>query len=642
MHKYDLFELSPIKAMELAASKVPNVISLAQGIPSFPTPQVIKDYVNEKINAGLCDKYSLTIGLSELREEISHALRTEDLNFDPDTEILATAGSIEGITASLLSLTQPGDEIILPSPSYVSYQGAIGIARCKAVFAALDEDNNFDFDIQAMKKAITPKTKVILYCSPNNPTGTLFSKHKTREIVKLAEQHNLTIVVDEVYKDFYYSNDKHFSACHIKEARNRVIRVCSFSKAYAMTGWRIGFVHADKSLLQRTLKYHDAMVTCAPVVSQYAAIAALKYGESYLEDFRNQFRERRDYTIKVLDSLSHILDYQLPKAAYFAFPRIKDTVPFARDSKKLAYDILDKVALALVPGSAFGPSGESHLRITFGRDKTDLEEGLERFKAYFNKNSRKNLPTAYNSTEKQSAKRSTIKNLAIDFLTTAARIKIKKSKPYIIGIAGLKGKTVHKRFITELLASERSVRSNILSYNTSTGFPLSILNLDVPQRNRSYISFAFKVLNETFLRREMADILVLEYGILSKKDSENLLSIAKPDLLILTELEGNDPNSVKEAAFGIENLAENITEDKVIWSKNDALLQSIKRKLTPRNSISPENIKDPYIQSLVIKALESENSVGESSKAALISSIIIGLKIGISSNSIEQFITAHS
>lgn len=640
MRHSEIFELSPIKAMELAASKVPNVISLAQGIPSFPTPQVIKDFVTEKINQGLCDKYSLTIGLSELREEISQTLLKEGLQFDPETEILATAGSIEGITAALLSLTSPGDEIILPSPSYVSYQGAIGIARCKAVFAPLDEDNNFDFDLEAMQRAITPKTKVILYCSPNNPTGTLFSEEKTRKIVDLAEKHDLTIVVDEVYKDFYYSNDKHFSAMHIPAARKRVIRVCSFSKSYAMTGWRIGFVHADKSLLQGMLKFHDAMVTCAPVVSQYAAIAALRFGETYLENFRNIFRERRDYTIKILDSLSHILDYQLPRAAYFAFPRIKDTVPFSNNSKKLAYDILDKVALALVPGSAFGPSGESHLRISFGREKRDLEEGLARFQAYFNKTDR--IPAA-NSAVHEVAKPTNgfIKKWGIEFLGTCARIKLSKSKPLIIGIAGLKGKTVHKRFITEVLGKEKSVRSNILSYNTSIGFPLSVLNIDNPAKNKSYVKFLLKVLNRTFLPQQEQEILVLEYGILSTEDSENLMAIAKPDWLVLTEITGGDIIGVDAAAEGIENLSKCVPPENILWTKNDAHLNAMKINFVPNLALDSGSIVDKHLNAQVMRTNAGNALIGSSAKNAIISSVIIASKLGVSNAAISSFLRQY-
>lgn len=349
------FELSAIKRIELAAAKIPGAISLAQGIPYFNTPDVITDFVCEAIQKHKCDKYTLTTGLPTLREEISLSLAEDKLKYDPESEIIITVGSIEGITASLLALTEPGDEVIVPSPSYASYTGCIYLAGCTPKFSALDEDKNFDFSIEQIEKNITRKTSAILFCSPNNPTGTVYSEKNTLEILKLAEKHDLAVILDEVYKDFYYSGETHFTAASVDSVRNRIVRVCSFSKAFAMTGWRVGFLHADKLLCERILKYHDSMVTCAPVASQYAALAALRYGEPYLKDFIGRLKVKRDYTIEALDKMSPWLDYQLPNAAYFVFPRIKNTVPLSNNSTALAYDILDKAKLALVPGLAFGP-----------------------------------------------------------------------------------------------------------------------------------------------------------------------------------------------------------------------------------------------------------------------------------------------
>ena len=183
------------------------------------------------------------------------SLETEGLSYDPEREILVTAGSIEGITATMLAFTSPGDEVLLPSPSYASYLGAISIAGCVPRYVELDEENNFDFQVEKIKQGITKKTKLLLYCSPNNPTGTLFSQEKTRELVEICRQHNLTILIDEVYKDFYYVDEPHFSATQIPEARGMIVRACSFSKAYAMTGWRVGFVHADKDRISVLLNF---------------------------------------------------------------------------------------------------------------------------------------------------------------------------------------------------------------------------------------------------------------------------------------------------------------------------------------------------------------------------------------------------
>jgi len=601
------FELSPIKAIELAASKIPGSISLAQGIPSFHTPEVIKEFVYEKIRSGLSDKYSLTIGISELREEISLALQKENLSVDPEKQILVTAGSIEGITASILSVTKQGDEVIIPSPSYTSYQGSLAIAGCIPKFVNLDEEHNFKFKIDALKNAITKKTKAILYCSPNNPTGTVFSEENTRELVDLALKNNITLIIDEVYKDFYYTDNVHFTPASIPEANNNVIRICSFSKAYAMTGWRIGFLHSSEENVRNMVKFHDAMVTCAPVVSQYAAIAALRYGETALKEFQNEFRKRRDYTIQRLDKLSNIFDYQLPLASYFVFPRIKSTVNFAADSKKLAYDILDKAHVAVVPGSAFGPSGESHIRISFGGEMERIKEGMDRLQDYFLGNLiKKHFPISNTNSDIISAPRLAFtKNIIRKFLKLASKLYLWRNKVTVIGIVGTRGKTVYKRTIYDVLSQHYSVRAGILSYNTETGLPLSILNLHLPKSKNEKFLFVIKLISKAFFNKESARILILEYGIVTKLDAVVLTDIVTPNYLVITGSFVADPNIDDEAMqAGIEYIAKlvdknNIVDDKV--TENQLLFEPINNG----------NISADLIDS------ELNACIGESAKGAL-------------------------
>ena len=581
------FQLSPIKAMELAASRIPGAISLAQGIPSFNTPQVIRDFVTERVREGACDKYSLTLGLSELREEIALDLEREGLRFDPDTEILITAGSIQGITAAMLASTQPGDEVLLPSPSYASYAGSVYLSRCTPRFFSLDEDRNFDFQVEQIKRALTRKTSVILYCSPNNPTGTLFSETHTRELLKLAQQHSLTVIIDEVYKDFYYTEDKHFTPVSVPEARPFIIRVCSFSKAFAMTGWRVGFLHADRSLVSSIVKFHDAMVTCAPVASQYAAIAALRYGAPYLQSFREEFRKRRDHTLMMLDDLSHVLDYQVPKAAYFVFPRIKDTVPLARNSHDLAYDILNKVKLAVVPGSAFGPSGESHLRITFGRNKESVEQGMNRLAEYF---SRSTAHNGASTTVKRSERpHFATRTFAARFLGCASRIFLARTRPLIIGIAGTFGKTVIKRIVVEELSRHYRVQANILSYNTEIGLPLSILGLALPRSGGQVAILPAQALWRALAGRSQVDIMVLEYGIRNPTDAQALLRIAVPDWLIVSDIATSDPGfNCREVQSGIRMLAMQVAAERVLWTADDAWVEGLRADLKPELKLDYE------------------------------------------------------
>lgn len=625
--------------MELAASKIPGVVSLAQGIPSFETPLAIREFISERIREGLCDKYSLTNGLQELREEIALALEKDGLRYDPMTEVIVTAGSIEGITASLLALTEPGDEVIIPSPTYTSYVGAINLARCKISFAELDEDNNFDFHVESIRKAITRRTKVILFCSPNNPTGTIFSESKTRELVKLALAHNIKIIVDEVYKDFYYTKDVHFSPALIPEARKSVIRVCSFSKAFAMTGWRVGFVHADFSLTSQILKCHDAMVTCAPVASQYGALAALRFGAQYLDAFREEFRCRRDFTVKMLDSMSHVLDYQMPKASYFAFPRIKDSVPLSRDSHALAYDILSKAKVALVPGSAFGPSGESHLRITFGRAMEDLSVGLERLSAYFSArpNGSIALPRGTQDDLQQKRTRSIFHRLSEITLRLAVKLYMFLNKPKIIAIMGTRGKTIFKRTINELLTLRFKTRPGILSYNTEIGLPLSILNLHVPKTKLQKLFFPFALLARTLAIKSGTQFLVLEFGLRSRQDASKLIGIVKPDWVVITGVGGEDLELPYEAInSAIGSVISEADRDKIFWAKDDPWLQ--RWQLQERLGFSSAQLNDVLLNTPNYSYALSKELIGESAKLATVSSVMLGEGLGIPKDTIEIFL----
>ncbi|HUI28347.1 MAG TPA: pyridoxal phosphate-dependent aminotransferase, partial [Candidatus Kryptonia bacterium] len=349
-NRLNTVELSPIKAIELQASRIPGVVSLAQGIPSFDTPEPIKRYVAEKLAAGECAKYSLAPGLPQLRELIAESLLHEGMRYDPDGEIIVTCGAIEAVTATLLATINPGDEVLLTSPTYTSYVPAIRLAGGVPRFVALDEDANFDLDPDAIAAAATRRTAALLLCNPNNPTGTIFSRGQVERMLAVAERHDLVVITDEVYKDFVYSDARPFSPALVADARARVVRIVSFSKAYGMTGWRVGFLHTARERARDILKVHDAVVTCAPVVSQHAAVAALTLGEPFIAEFRREFRRRRDRVITHLDALSNVFDYQRPDASYFVFPRVKDTVRLARDSVRLAEDILNRAHVALVPG----------------------------------------------------------------------------------------------------------------------------------------------------------------------------------------------------------------------------------------------------------------------------------------------------
>ena len=383
--------LSVIKQMELRAAKFPSTISLAQGVPSFDTPAGIKRRVELALQQGVVAKYSLSPGISELRELIEVKLAEQNMFYDFEKEILITAGSIEGITATLMAITNPGDEVIIPEPTYTSYREVIILCGATPVFVSLNEEKGWAFELEKYEQAITPRTKAIFYCNPNNPTGTIYSKEQLLGLAGLAKKHNLYLISDEVYKDFIFEKKQNiFSLAELPELRKRVIRLFSFSKSYAMTGWRVGYLHADESIVREILKVHDSLVTCAPVISQYAAMGALEMGEKDVHFFNQEYKKRRDLVCARLDRLAHIFSYVRPESAYYVFPRIiKKDIEFGRYdcpdsfSWRFALYLLEKAQVATVPGVAFGPSGEDHIRISFGRSEKDINHAFDRIDKLF-------------------------------------------------------------------------------------------------------------------------------------------------------------------------------------------------------------------------------------------------------------------
>ncbi|MCX8070860.1 MAG: aminotransferase class I/II-fold pyridoxal phosphate-dependent enzyme [Candidatus Binatia bacterium] len=535
-------QLSPIKAIEIEAAHIPGVVSLAQGIPSFDTPEIIKSYVKQKLDEGACAKYSLSPGLPALRELISEHLRSEGMQYDPESEIIVTCGSIEAITASLLALVPSGSEVIVTSPTYTSYSSAIRLAGAVPRFVPLVEDLGFDLDHEMLLRAFTRKTRAVLIAQPNNPTGTIFPKSTVELLLQLAERHGAVVISDEVYKEFVYSPEPVVSPAAFAAHRHHTVRVCSFSKAYAMTGWRVGFLHTDRRLAQRILRVHDTLVTCAPVVSQYAAMAALEHSDAIVVPFREQFRLRRQRMIEHLDSLSAVFDYQKPDASYFVFPRVKDSAPYARDSHALACALLYEARVAVVPGSAFGPSGEGHLRLCFARDPADIDLAFERMRDFF-KLPRRSPSAAAHRVVLAPAKSSPVRvswrrQFAAAVFSQLARLSLRMHRPIVIGIAGGRGKTVAKRVFLEILSRRFQVRVNPLSYNTEIGLPLAVLGVQFETLQTRAVLKGSLVALYRALSPERSAVLVLEYGVRQSGDAQRLLDIVEPDILVLTPTAG--------------------------------------------------------------------------------------------------------
>lgn len=392
--------LSPIKEMEIRASKLSGVVSLAQGVADFDTPECIKRCAIEHIKNGDVSKYSLSPGIMELREVIEVDLARRGIYYDFENEIIITAGAIEAITATLLTILNDGDEVLIPDPTYTSYQEAIKNAKGVPKCIPLCEKEGWSLDESKLEKKITSKTRAILFCNPNNPTGTIYSKDQLMKILEIAEKNNLYVLADEVYRDFIYDDQDFYSIGNFSKFRSRIIYIFSFSKSYSMTGWRVGFLATEKSLAQQILARHDVLVTCAPVVSQWSALAAIEMAEDDMQHFREVFKERRDLICSHLDGMKDWFIYQKPSSAYFVFPKFTPKLikALAEDrtikkynienyqekssSWQLALDLLYEAKIAVVPGRAFGRMGEDHIRMCFGRSRENILRVLVRIKDY--------------------------------------------------------------------------------------------------------------------------------------------------------------------------------------------------------------------------------------------------------------------
>jgi len=551
--------LSPIKDVELQASRLPGVVSLAQGIPSFDTPEPIKRFAAARMNEGATARYSVSPGLPALREAIGEALERDGMRYDPEREILVTVGSIEAIAATLLATIDPGDEVLVVSPTYASYLPAIRLAGGVPRWVPLNEDANFDLDPDAIADAASRRTRAILLCNPNNPTGTVFSREQTQRMLRVAAAHDLLVITDEVYKDFVYGPRPIFSAALEPAARERVIRVCSFSKAYGMTGWRVGFLHGPAERVADVLTVHDALVTCAPVISQYAALAALTQGDAFIDEFKAEFLRRRDHVMERLDALSHALDYQRPNASYFVFPRVKDTVRLARDSRRLAADILERARVALVPGVAFGPTGESHLRLCYARPAADVDLAFDRLDDYFAGRPTRSLVTVGAPAPPRAAEPPRaphpLRDRGVALLRRLARVRLRRQRPRLVAITGSQGKTALKRELSERLARRCRVRANPLSHNTDVGLPLAILGIELDTRRPLAVVTGFaRALWSAFVTREPLDVMVLELGVRRAGDMRAHLEIVSPDVVVVTPVTA----SYRDDLDAIETLREEI------------------------------------------------------------------------------------
>lgn len=372
---------SAIHEMTRLSKEVDDVAFLSWAKPTAGTPEHIREAAIVAIRNGYVGGYSENAGLVNLREAIVKKLK-RDNNIEADiSQILVTVGAIEGLSAAIMAIIDPGDEVLLFTPTYSTHIRQVVIASGKPVLVPTIEEDGFALDFDAIRNAITPKTKAIICCSPNNPTGTVFSEKELRELASLALQHNLMIITDEAYEYFIYDGLEHFTIASIPEMKGHVVSCYTFTKTYAMTGWRIGYLHADEALIPQITKAHIPFAICAPVVSQYAALAALEGPQDCVSEFRAHYLAARNLMCDRLDDLDSAFAYQRPGGSYLMFPKI--LLEEGRDSMAFCKDLLKKGRVSTTPGIAFGPAGESHLRLSFCVSFDEINKAFDRMKTLY-------------------------------------------------------------------------------------------------------------------------------------------------------------------------------------------------------------------------------------------------------------------
>jgi aminotransferase len=372
---------SAIHDMTRLSKEVVDVAFLSWAKPTSDTPEHIKEAAVKAIQDGLVGGYSESSGLPKLREAIVEKLiRDNRVDANP-AQIILTVGAIEGLAAAVMAIIDPGDEVILPTPTYSTHIRQVQIASGKPVLVPLIEEKGFRLDVEKIKNAINSKTRAILFCTPNNPTGTVYSEQELKQLAEIALQHDLMIITDEAYEYFVFDDNKHFSIASIPEMKKNVISTYTFTKTYAMTGWRIGYLHADEEIIPQITKVHIPLSICAPVVSQYAALAALNGPQDCVTEFRTHYLSTRNLMCERLDRMNNIFEYHKPEGSYLMFPKI--TLEEGKDSTTFCKRLLKEAKVSATPGIAFGPTGQNHLRLSFCVPEKMINKAFNRMEEYF-------------------------------------------------------------------------------------------------------------------------------------------------------------------------------------------------------------------------------------------------------------------
>lgn len=360
-------------------SEMKDAISLGVGEPDFDTPWHIRDEGIYALERGKTF-YTSNAGLKDLRKEISNYLkRTQNICYNESDEIIVTVGGSEAIDIGLRAIINPGDEVIIPQPSYVSYEPCAILAGAKPIIIDLKAENEFRLTAEELKNAITDKTKVLILPYPNNPTGAIMEKSDLEAIAKIVIEKDILVMSDEIYSELTYKG-KHVSITSIEGMKERTILINGFSKSYAMTGWRLGYACGPAPVIKQMTKIHQFAIMCAPTTSQYAAVEALKNGDEDVNSMRQSYNQRRRFLMSRFKEIG--IDCFEPYGAFYVFPCIKE---FGMTSEEFATRFLEEEKVAAVPGTAFGASGEGYLRISYAYSMDTLKIALERLQRFINK-----------------------------------------------------------------------------------------------------------------------------------------------------------------------------------------------------------------------------------------------------------------
>lgn len=372
-------EPSGIRKFFDIVSEMKDAISLGVGEPDFDTPWHIRDEGIYALEKGKTF-YTSNAGLKELRSEINNYLnRTQNLTYNPMSEILVTVGGSEAIDIGLRAMINPGDEVIIPQPSYVSYVPCAVLAGAKPVIIDLKAENDFRLTPEELENAITDKTKVLILPYPNNPTGAIMEKEDLEAIAKVIKEKNIFVMSDEIYSELTYKG-KHVSIASLDSMQERTLLINGFSKSYAMTGWRLGYACGPEPLIRQMTKIHQFAIMCAPTTSQYAAVEALKNGDEDVAEMRQAYNLRRRFLLHEFKEMG--LECFEPYGAFYVFPCIKE---FGMTSEEFATKFLEEERVAAVPGTAFGRSGEGFLRISYAYSMDNLKIAIGRLKRFVTK-----------------------------------------------------------------------------------------------------------------------------------------------------------------------------------------------------------------------------------------------------------------